>query len=161
MSVAPASWPLRRNSCCAAGTPRSPRSTPAATSSPSTTPTANWSASRSKTANVNAMGGQDTALFNISNDQLVRPIIPDLVYVFAIRRTDAWDAFITLWQTNLCTLTTKPTSRRTPMVASSSGWMSRMNALLAQASTCPRSAIAGSRSLSATSQQPPGSPRRG
>lgn len=54
-----------------------------------------------KTANVNTTDGQDTALFNLSNHQLVRPIIPELVYVFAIRRADAWDAFITLWQTNL------------------------------------------------------------
>ena len=54
-----------------------------------------------KTANVNAASGRDTALFNISNDQLLRPILPALVFVFAIRRTAAWDAFITLRQSDL------------------------------------------------------------
>lgn len=54
-----------------------------------------------KTANVNAASGHGTALFNVSNYQLVRPILPALVYVFAIRRADAWDAFITLRQTDL------------------------------------------------------------
>ena len=57
-----------------------------------------------KTANVSVASGQDTALFNLSNAQLVRPILPALVYVFAIRRADAWDAFIALRQADLRTV---------------------------------------------------------
>ena len=42
-----------------------------------------------------------TALFTVSHAQLLRPTLPALVYVFVIRRSGNWDAFVTLRQSQL------------------------------------------------------------